>query len=85
MAPSSHTACLRNIQIKVVNTTVPMALNNKWITAVRFALVLAPNDAKMAVTHVPILVPSTTNSALCMGMIPAPVMVTNMAVMAADD
>ncbi len=54
------------------------------------ALVLAPIDAINAVTHVPILVPSITNSALSRGMMGAPpatgaAMVTTSAVIAADD
>ena len=71
--------------MNTAKTNVPIALNNKCMTAVRLALVLAPSDAIIAVTHVPMLVPSITNKALPIGIMPAPDMVTSIAVIAADD
>ena len=46
------------------NIAVPNTLKSKWITEARFALVLAPIDASIAVTHVPIFIPKVTKIAL---------------------
>ena len=53
-----------------VNNTVPIILNNRWITVVRFAFTFIPIDAKTAVIHVPMFCPNKTNTALESGIIP---------------
>ena len=42
----------------------PKMLNSKWIIATRFAFLLVPMDASIAVTQVPIFVPKIMNTAV---------------------
>ena len=44
---------------KTVKMIEPNTLNMRWIRLARLALVLAPTEERMAVIHVPILLPST--------------------------
>lgn len=43
--------------------TAPKQLNNKWITAALRAFLFVPTLESIAVTHVPIFVPISTNNA----------------------
>ena len=46
------------------NIIVPKILKSKWITEARLAFVFAPIEASIAVTQVPIFIPSVTKIAL---------------------
>ena len=43
------------MQVKI---SVPMMLNSRWITVVRFALTFVPMEARTAVMQVPIFCPN---------------------------
>ena len=51
-------------QNTVSHTAVPIMLNVKCTTAVRFAFLFAPNEEMIAVTHVPMFCPIIIGMAL---------------------
>ena len=53
------------------NIIVPNILNERCNNAAFFAVLFAPNEAIIAVTHVPILHPKTIGNAIFMSIVPA--------------
>ena len=64
------------------NIIVPNILNERCNNAAFFAVLFAPNEAIIAVTHVPILHPNTIGNAIFMSIVPADANATNIAVVA---